>query len=211
MEPLAVQVLAVYSLVNFTPNQSVAVFGRKPVCLLCMVVAKVLGGARVIAIDVQKSRLESAKAYFRGGAEVYAYIPVARQGSETSAEYSMRNGTIMRKVLGIGDQRSKSVDLVVEASRSAETCIQTSFYVARTKGYVIQFGIGAFFVTLDLSMVWLKELVFGGPFRYGHSDYVLAIALASQVAGEKGLVKIAISGPGVEVDEIWRDEDGDLI
>ncbi|KAJ8076254.1 hypothetical protein PM082_000673 [Marasmius tenuissimus] len=63
MEPLAVAIRAVSSLSNFTANQSVAVFGRKPVYLLCMAVAKALGGARIIIIDVQESRLEFAKAY----------------------------------------------------------------------------------------------------------------------------------------------------
>ncbi|KAJ8076228.1 hypothetical protein PM082_000647 [Marasmius tenuissimus] len=235
MEPLAVAVHAVSSLGNFTANQSIAVFGCGPVGLLCMAVAKALGAARIIAIDVQESRLEFAKTYFKGGVQLDTYVPVAKQDSETTVEYSMRNGANMKKVLGIEDQGPKSVDLVVDAS-GAETCIQTSFYVAKTRGCVVQLGIGAFFVTLDLSMVLLKELVFRGSFRYGPGDYALAIALTSQgkvdvkplithrypftsaleafkavQSGEKGLVKAVISGPGVDVDDNWSDEDGELI
>ncbi|KAK1225949.1 hypothetical protein PQX77_011081 [Marasmius sp. AFHP31] len=209
MEPLTVAVHAVSSL-----------------GLLCMAVAKALGAARIIAIDVQESRLEFAKTYLRGGVDVDTYVPVAKQDADsTTVEYSMRNGANMQTVLGIEDQGPKSVDLVVDAS-GAETCIQTSFFVAKARGGVIQLGIGAFFVTLDLLMVLLEELVFRGSFRYGPGDYALAIALASQgkvdvkplithrypftsaleafkvvQSGERGPVKVVISGPGVDIDD----------
>ncbi|KAJ8076263.1 hypothetical protein PM082_000682 [Marasmius tenuissimus] len=69
--------------------------------------------------------------------------------------------------------------MVVDAS-GALTCIQTSFYVAKTRGCVVQLGIGASFVMLDLSMVLSKELVPRRSFQYGPGDYALATALAPQ-------------------------------
>ena len=64
MEPLAVGVHSVANLVGLRAKQAIAVFGCGPVGLLCMAVAKALGGAsRIIRIDINPSRLEFAKQY----------------------------------------------------------------------------------------------------------------------------------------------------
>ncbi|KAK1226094.1 hypothetical protein PQX77_010961 [Marasmius sp. AFHP31] len=117
-------------------------------------------------------------AYLRGGVVV---PDVAKQGSETVVEYS--NGANMKKVLGTENQRPKSSDLVGDASGAEMRCVSRRRFMLlgrRTRAYIVQLGIDAFFVTLDLSMVLLIELVLRGSFWYGPGNYVLAIALTSQ-------------------------------
>lgn len=63
IEPLAVGVHAVAKLGKFQSGQSVVVFGAGPVGLLSMAVAKALGARRVVAVDINKERLEFAKQY----------------------------------------------------------------------------------------------------------------------------------------------------
>jgi L-iditol 2-dehydrogenase/D-xylulose reductase len=63
MEPLSVGVHSVSTLGKCKTDQNVIVFGAGPVGLLCMAVAKALGARRVIAVDIQKERLDFAKSY----------------------------------------------------------------------------------------------------------------------------------------------------
>jgi L-iditol 2-dehydrogenase/D-xylulose reductase len=63
MEPLSVGIHSVSTLGKCKANQVVIVFGAGPVGLLCMAVAKALGARRVIAVDIQKERLDFAKSY----------------------------------------------------------------------------------------------------------------------------------------------------
>lgn len=63
IEPLAVGVHAVVTLGKCTSYDSVIVFGAGPVGLLCMAVAKAVGARRVVAVDINASRLEFAGKY----------------------------------------------------------------------------------------------------------------------------------------------------
>lgn len=73
MEPLSVGVHSVSTLGKCKTDQVVIVFGAGPVGLLCMAVAKALGARRVIAVDIQKERLDFAKGY----AATDIFIPVS--------------------------------------------------------------------------------------------------------------------------------------
>jgi threonine dehydrogenase-like Zn-dependent dehydrogenase len=73
IEPLAVGVHSVKNLGGCKSNDSVVIFGCGPVGLLCMAVAKALGARRVIAVDINKERLDFAKSY----AATDIYIPVS--------------------------------------------------------------------------------------------------------------------------------------
>ncbi|KAJ8076258.1 hypothetical protein PM082_000677 [Marasmius tenuissimus] len=55
----------------------------------CMAAAKALSAARILALDVQELRLESTETDLSGMEATY--VSVAKQGSETTTEYSMRN------------------------------------------------------------------------------------------------------------------------
>ncbi|KAJ8076288.1 hypothetical protein PM082_000707 [Marasmius tenuissimus] len=224
MEPLSVGVHSVSNLGGFRANQSVVIFGCGPVGLLCMAVARALGAARIIAVDIVQSRLEFAKQY--AGAE--PYLPVSPTEGEARMDYSRRNAENMKKTLGIEDRGPKAIDLVIDAS-GAEVSIQTALFVVKIGGTYVQVGMGNPNITIDLGMVMVKELVFKGSFRYGPGDYALAIALVSQGKIDlkplvthrypftdaieafkatrqgksedgKGVIKVIISGPDVPVE-----------
>ncbi|KAL0072246.1 hypothetical protein AAF712_000006 [Marasmius tenuissimus] len=209
---------------GFRANQSVVIFGCGPVGLLCMAVARALGAARIIAVDIVQSRLEFAKQY--AGAE--PYLPVSPTEGEARMDYSRRNAENMKKTLGIEDRGPKAIDLVIDAS-GAEVSIQTALFVVKIGGTYVQVGMGNPNITIDLGMVMVKELVFKGSFRYGPGDYALAIALVSQGKIDlkplvthrypftdaieafkatrqgksedgKGVIKVIISGPDVPVE-----------
>ncbi|KAK7061824.1 xylitol dehydrogenase [Favolaschia claudopus] len=225
MEPLAVGVHSVSNLGGFRSNQSIAVFGCGPVGLLCMAVAKALGAARIIAVDIVPSRLEFAKEY----AATDTYIPVSSEEGESKIDYSKRNADTMRQQLKIEDRGTNAIDLVIDAS-GAEVSIQTAFHVVKSGGTFVQVGMGNPNVTINLGMLTVKELNYKGSFRYGPGDYPLAIALVAQGkinlkplvthrfpfdqaiaafkatrAGKsedgKGVIKAIISGPDVSIEE----------
>jgi D-xylulose reductase len=174
MEPLAVGAHSVSTLGGFRSGQSVAIFGCGPVGLLCMAVAKALGAARIIAVDIVPSRLEFAKAY----AATETYLPVKPEDGESKPDYSRRNAENMKKELKIVDRGANSVDLVIDAS-GAEVSIGTGFYVVKTGGTFVQVGMGNPNVNLNIGLLMVKELNYKGSFRYGPGDYPLAISLVS--------------------------------
>ena len=135
IEPLAVGVHSVANLGGFRSSQSVVVFGCGPVGLLCMAVAKALGAARIIAVDIVPARLEFAKAY----AATETYQPPPFSPGETKIEYSRRNAENMKKVLDITDRGRGAIDLIIDAS-GAEVSIQTGFFIAKTGGTIVQVG-----------------------------------------------------------------------
>ncbi|KAJ6628733.1 xylitol dehydrogenase [Mycena sp. CBHHK59/15] len=225
MEPLAVGIHSVSNLGGFRAQQSIAIFGCGPVGLLCMAVAKALGATRVIAVDIVPARLEFAREY----AATDTYMPMQPNDGESKIDYSKRNADAMKQQLGIEDRGTKAIDLVIDAS-GAEASIQTAFQIVKSGGTFVQVGMGNPNVTVNLTMLMVKELVYKGSFRYGPGDYPLAIALVAQGkinlkplvthrypfdqaitafnatrAGKsedgKGVIKAIISGPDVSVDE----------
>ncbi|TBU45035.1 xylitol dehydrogenase [Dichomitus squalens] len=175
MEPLSVAIHAVANIASIKPAETVAVFGAGPVGLLCMAVARALGAARVIAVDIVPSRLEFAKSY----AATDTYLPPQFQEGESRIEYSRRNAKQMQTQLGLEERGLKAVDLIVDAS-GAEVSIQTGIYVAKHGGRFVQVGMGTPEVQIPITTLLVKEIDFRGSFRYGPGDYQLAIALVSQ-------------------------------
>jgi D-xylulose reductase len=133
MEPLSVGVHAVHQVASFRASQSIAVFGCGPVGLLCMAVAKASGASRIIAIDVNSTRLNFAKTY----AATDIYLPPNIEESEGCLEYSRRSAACMKAQLGIEDTGPRAIDLVIDAS-GAEVSIQTAFYIAKSGGTCVQ-------------------------------------------------------------------------
>lgn len=98
-----------------------------------MAVAKALGAARVVAVDINPHRLKFAQSY----AATDAYLPLTLGEGENRLAYSRRNADKMKEVLGIEDRGSKSIDLVIDAS-GAEVSIQTAFYIVKSGGIIVQ-------------------------------------------------------------------------
>ncbi|KAI9574718.1 xylitol dehydrogenase [Boletus coccyginus] len=226
MEPLSVAVHAVSKLGGLRSSQSIAVFGCGPVGILCMAVAKALGASRIIAVDIVPTRLEFAKSY--AATDVYRPPPVTE--NENRIAYSKRSAAMLKQQLGIAERGPTAVDLVVDAS-GAEVSIQTGIHIVKSGGTHVQVGMGPSDITIDMSVVLVKELVVKGSFRYGPGDYPLAIALVAQGKIDlkplvshrfpfessplafqttrngksddgKGVIKAIISGPGVDTNDL---------
>lgn len=134
IEPLSVAVHAVANLANFRATQTIAVWGAGPVGLLCMAVAKALGAARVIAIDIVPSRLEFAKNYVATD----IFLPPTPNPNEDKMEYSKRCADAVMKEFGLQERGgADTVDLAVDAS-GAEPSIQTALHVVKAGGTFIQ-------------------------------------------------------------------------
>ena len=99
-----------------------------------MAVAKALGAARVIAIDIVASRLEVAKNY----AATDIFLPPAANPNETNMVYSKRCADAMMKEFGLQERGGiNTVDVVVDAS-GAEPSIQTALHVVKAGGTFVQ-------------------------------------------------------------------------
>jgi D-xylulose reductase len=176
IEPLSVAVHAVVNIGNFRATQTIAVWGAGPVGLLCMAVAKALGAARVIAIDIVLSRLEFAKTY----AATDVFLPPVPNPNESGMEYSKRCADTMMKEFGLRERGGINVvDVVVDAS-GAEPSIQTGLHVVKAGGTFVQLGMGTPDVQIPMTLMLIKEVTVKGSFRYGPGDYPLAISLVAQ-------------------------------
>lgn len=182
IEPLSVAVHAVANIGNFRATQTIAVWGAGPVGLLCMAVAKALGAARVIAIDIIPSRLEFAKNY----AATDVFLPPATNPNENGMEYSKRCADTMMKGFGLQERGGVNVvDIVVDAS-GAEPSIQTGLHVVKVGGTFVQvhptscttpypmlisyqLGMGTADVQIPMTLMLIKEVTIKGSFRYGVS------------------------------------------
>ncbi|KAE8321244.1 D-xylulose reductase A [Aspergillus sergii] len=173
MEPLSVAVHIVKQ-ANVAPGQSVVVFGAGPVGLLCCAVARAFGSPKVIAVDIQKGRLEFAKKY----AATAIFEPSKVSALENAERIVNENG------LGRG------ADIVIDAS-GAEPSVHTGIHVLRPGGTYVQGGMGRNEITFPIMAACTKELNVRGSFRYGSGDYKLAVNL---VASGKVSVKELITG-----------------
>ena len=133
MEPLSVAVHSVSTLAKLRANQNVAIFGCGPVGLLCMAVAKALGAARIIAVDIVPSRVEFAVNY----AATEGFLPPPFEPGETKIAYSRRAAGSLKERLGVEERGPTSLDLVIDAS-GAEVCIQMGLYLAKIGGTFLQ-------------------------------------------------------------------------
>jgi len=180
MEPLSVGVHSVATLAQFRAGQTIAIWGAGPIGLLCMAVAKALGASRIVAVDINQTRLDFAKSY----AATDVFTPPASNPGENGAEYSKRCAESLKHSFGIKDRGPTAIDVVIEAS-GAEVSIQTALFVVRTGGTYVQVrrpivcassshshpkvGMGPSEVTVPITMLLVKELNVKGSFRYGVS------------------------------------------
>jgi len=161
MEPLSVAVHIVRQ-ARVTPGQSVVVFGAGPVGLLCCAVATAFGASKVIAVDIQESRLEFARGY----ATTATFMPEKVAATENAERLRRENG------LGAG------ADVAIDAS-GAEPSVHTGIHVLRNGGTYVQGGMGRSEIQFPIMAACSKELTLRGSFRYGSGDYKLAVELAA--------------------------------
>ncbi|PTU22222.1 hypothetical protein P175DRAFT_0557145 [Aspergillus ochraceoroseus IBT 24754] len=161
MEPLGVAVHIVRQ-ANVSPGQSVVVFGAGPVGLLCCAVAKAFGATKIVAVDIQKPRLEFARKY----AATAVFEPARVSSAENAARIIEENH------LGRG------ADVAIDAS-GVEPSVHTGIHVLRTGGTYVQGGMGKSEMNFPIMAACTKELNMKGSFRYGSGDYKLAVELVA--------------------------------
>ncbi|KAI0074072.1 GroES-like protein [Panus rudis PR-1116 ss-1] len=155
---------------------SVLVFGVGAIGLLACALAKSYNATRVVAVDINRDRLEFAK---REGF-------VDDKGKTINIEDQLRrakeNMSNALQAFGMPD----GFDLVFECT-GAEACIQMSIYAATTGGKVMLVGMGTRTTTLPLSTAALREVDILGSFRYANT-YPEALAILA--GGKKKLPQI---------------------
>ncbi|WWC94108.1 chlorophyll synthesis pathway protein BchC [Kwoniella sp. B9012] len=180
MEPLSVAVHAVANKGGMKTGYNVLIFGAGPVGLLAMAVAKGMGANRIVAVDINKERLDFAKGY----AAADVYIPTKQNENETRPQYSVRAAADLLLSLGIPARGPGSIDLVVDAT-GAEVCIQMGLNAVKPGGTYVQTGFGPPDIQIPMFRVTTNEIVIKGGWRYGNGDYPLAIDLVN-----RGLVNL---------------------
>ncbi|KAL3430936.1 putative D-xylulose reductase A [Aspergillus tetrazonus] len=173
MEPLGVAVHIVRQ-ANVTPGQTVVVFGAGPVGLLCCAVAKAFGAIRIIAVDIQKPRLDFAKKFAATATFEPSKAPATENATRMIAENDLARGA----------------DVAIDAS-GVEPSVHTGIHVLRPGGTYVQGGMGRSEMNFPIMAACTKELNIKGSFRYGSGDYKLAIQL---VASGQINVKELITG-----------------
>ncbi|RPB04387.1 GroES-like protein [Choiromyces venosus 120613-1] len=174
VEPLSVGVHVVRQ-AEVKPGNSVVVFGVGPVGLLCCAVAKAFGATKVVAVDINDSRLEFAGKCAATGTFNAMH---SRDPNVNAAEI------IKRFDLGFG------ADVAIDAS-GASPSINTCVHVLRTGGTFVQAGMGAAEINFPIVKLCAKEITLKGSFRYGPGDYKLAVDL---IASGRVTVKDLITG-----------------
>ncbi|KAF7352689.1 putative D-xylulose reductase A [Mycena venus] len=190
MEPLAVGVHSVSNLGGFRANQSIAIFGCGPVGLLCMAVAKALGAARIIAVDIVPSRLDSLAS--RTEARKAIDLVIDASGAEVSIQTAFHivktGGTFVQ--VGMGNPN---------------VTVNLGMLMVKELNYKGSFRYGAGDYPLAIALVAqgkinLKPLV---THRFPFDQAIIAFnaTRAGKSEDGKGVIKAIISGPDVSVEE----------
>jgi D-xylulose reductase len=164
LEPVSVAVHIMVKQAAVTLGSSVVVFGAGPIGLLCCAVARAYGARKVVAIDINKSRLEFAKGY--AATDVFD----VNLHSESSAEETAQHLLEQTEIDPIG------VDIAVDAS-GVQSSIRTGIHALRPGGTFVQGGMSKDDIHFPISALCSKEINMKGSFRYGPGDYDTAIQL----------------------------------
>ncbi|KAF9541428.1 GroES-like protein [Agrocybe pediades] len=167
--------------------QSVMVFGVGAIGLLACALAKHRGASKVVAVDINPTRLEFAKR--EGFADDVYCIPPPSSSTSTSAPLpdaccssSSTTTTAPTTPRELADEQLKKAkegavaalshfgntdgyDVVYECT-GAESAIQMSIFSASTGGKVMLIGMGTRAAYIPLSTAALREVDVLGSFRY---------------------------------------------
>ncbi|KIM94767.1 hypothetical protein OIDMADRAFT_45674 [Oidiodendron maius Zn] len=152
IQPLAISIQLARR-ANMRAHQTIAVFGCGPLGLLVIAVAKAYGVAKIIAFDIEQSRIDFA---VKHGADI-GLLSATNTNSEEPLSFATTfiNNIIKQENLGSG------VDLSIEAS-GAEACVHMSVVVTKPGGTYVQAGLGKQLVSVPLFEVTAKELTIKG-------------------------------------------------
>lgn len=208
-EPLSVAIHAIKQC-GFQPQNSIIVFGCGPVGLLCQAVAKAYGASKVVAVDIQQTRVDFAKSY----AATDTFISPKPNPELDALENASAAAAKLVESAGLGE----GAHCVIDATGAA-ACIQMGLFALRRGGTLAQAGMGAPNILLPVLHMMSRELSFTTCFRYA-GTYPRAIdligrglvdvkpiishhysfdkaeeAFVKTASGEHGVIKVVIDGP----------------
>ncbi|TFK21614.1 NADP(H)-dependent ketose reductase [Coprinopsis marcescibilis] len=165
-EPLSVLIHATRR-ARFEPGHTALVYGVGTIGLLACALAKAKGAKRVVAVDINPSRLEFA---LQNGFASHVHClerttddePATLQEKENQLMQRAKDGA--QKLLSVFNAQ-QGFDVVYECT-GAQPCIQMSIHTAVTGGKVMLIGMGSRNVLLPLSAAACREVDIHGCFRY---------------------------------------------
>lgn len=171
-EPLSVLIHASRR-AQIAPGQSVLVFGVGAIGLLACAIAKASRASRVVAIDINQTRLSFA---ISNGFATQTFCPTRADPAKTLEDQLRQAKELAQQALSHFGA-PQGFDVVFECTGS-ETAIQMSIYAAIAGGKVMLVGMGARNIMLPLSTAALREVDIHGSFRYCNT-YPEALQLLS--------------------------------
>ncbi|KAI9510282.1 GroES-like protein [Russula earlei] len=145
-------------------GQTVLVYGVGTIGLLACALAKSYGCPRVVAVDINETRLRFAKTH---GIADDVFCLSASPKAKLPEEQLRRARENADRVLGAFGE-DDGFDVVFECT-GAEPCIQMAIHTAITGGRVMLIGMGTRDTSLPLSAAALREVDILGSFRYAHT------------------------------------------
>ncbi|KAF8695233.1 hypothetical protein AX14_001852 [Amanita brunnescens Koide BX004] len=183
-EPLSVLIHASRR-AQITEGQTVLVFGVGTIGILACAIAKAHNAARVVAIDINQTRLDFAVS---NGFASQTYC-LARTEPAKSPDDQLRHAKELAQQALSHFGEPQGFDVVFECT-GAESAIQMSINAAMAGGKVMLIGMGTRNIMLPLSTAALREVDIQGSFRYCNT-YPEALQLLS--SGELGNVEKLIT------------------
>jgi len=159
--------------VALSPGQTVLVYGVGTIGLLACALAKSYGCSRIVAVDINETRLSFAKTY--GFAQDVLCLPTPSKVKSPEEQLRRARENADRLLEAFGEDNG--FDVVFECT-GAEPCIQMAIHTAITGGRVMLIGMGTRNTSLPLSAAAVREVDIQGSFRYANT-YPEAINLLS--------------------------------
>lgn len=137
---------------------SVLIMGAGPIGLVCILVAKAMGAGKIIAVDINKERLDLA---VEMGATGYVNTFIGEEPLELTKR-------IHKKFDGDTGDQDLHPQVTMECS-GVESAIQTSVYATRTGGKVLSIGRGKPIINFPINNASAREVDILGVFRYNNT------------------------------------------
>ncbi|KAI0641505.1 GroES-like protein [Trametes meyenii] len=211
-EPLSVLIHASRR-ADFTSSShpTVLVFGVGAIGLLACALARSYGASRVVAIDINQTRLDFALQ--NGFAQQVYCLPISDRAKTTDEQLRRAKENISAALAEFN--MPDGFDLVFECT-GAEPCIQMSIHAAVTGGKVMLVGMGSRNVTLPLSAAATREVDIHGSFRYAHTyPTALALLASGKLPGIEKIIthRFALqdTARAFELLARGRDDDGNMV
>lgn len=161
------------------PPESIVVLGVGAIGLLACALARTYGVRRVYAIDINRDRLEFARAHgFADRVHCLPPPPPSSDKPKTVDEQLKRAQELAEGALKDFGLAGEGAGLVYECT-GAEACVQQSIFLAAAGATVLLIGMGTRHTVLPLSAAATREVDVLGSFRYADT-YPEALALLAR-------------------------------